>query len=170
MKVIYAETISRVLGEWNEIHSLDAVMQQQSLTQPHLLNFPMMELEGYRIETRMRGSFLSWFAQRCFELESPVPLPKIGVDELFEKRDANRQLRESLNAIGTKPSLPEFLELLSWEMSAQPVLLRTVREMIAQFFQEDRREGREIVMALTESISMFFVAKTIVDVLDSATN
>jgi hypothetical protein len=163
MKTIGESAIAEMCQEMTRSHSLSASMDYLEAHQPNVLRYLMMTFADGRIEAGMKACQLGWCVYRAFELESEGPVPRITVRELAAKADANQNL-----LLGTSSaSLAEFLEVMSLEMAAQPVLMHFLRRMVAAGLGNDMERNRQL---LPDLVAIFLAVKTVVDALDAATN
>lgn len=163
MKTIGESTIAEMCREMTRSHSLSAAMDYLEAHQPEVLHYLMMTFDDGRIEAGMKACQLGWCVYRAFELESEGPIPRITVRELAAKAEANQNL-----LLGTSTaSLAEFLEVMSLEMAAQPVLMQFLRQMVATRLSNDLERNQQLI---PELVTIFLAVKTVVDALDAATN
>ncbi|MCL4202744.1 MAG: hypothetical protein KJ000_09625 [Pirellulaceae bacterium] len=163
MKAIGESAIAEMCREMTCSRSLSAAMDYLEAHQPEVLHYLMMTFDDGRIEAGMKACQLGWCVYRAFELEGEGPIPRITVRELAAKADANQNLLRGTSSA----TLPEFLEVMSLEMAAQPLLMQFLRQMLAAGLSIDLERNRQLVPDL---VAIFLAVKTVVDTLDAATN
>jgi len=163
MKPITETTVARMCREMTSRPSLSASMDYLEAHQPDVLHYLVASFLDARREAGMKACQLGWCVYRSFELEGGQPIRRISKQELIEKAQAN----QSLLAGTAGASLDEFLEVMSLEFAAQPVVMQLVREAVAEGLSNDLPQDRE---RLPELVAIFLAVKTVVDALDAATN
>ena len=167
------ECISEEMVEqtWQTIAQLepDSAAQQMmsfATAQPHLLGFVTTLLEDLEDESRELGTYLMFVVYKMFENSATAAIPMMEPAEIKKQYEANQ---EFLLGIDTEDE--QVMEEMAYlESSKQPWVFRYVTEALLEEDEDDVPEEEQLSLTEEDFGEIFLVLKTVIDVLDTATN
>jgi len=164
MQCIESPVIESVLQMASDLESEQAAeeMMKFATAQPEILGFTNAFSEELREEAQEVLIFLIFVIYRVFEAAATEPIPKISSDAIVAKYEDNQALIVGLDEDDDK----SFEELASLETANQPHLFGYITEALL----DEDEPSDDIELNDEEFGELFMIVKTIIDVVDAATN
>ncbi|MCA9214885.1 MAG: hypothetical protein KDB27_17560 [Planctomycetales bacterium] len=130
-------------------------------SQPDIFAFEMAFTEELRDEVREIMIYLLFVVYRAFEMTATEPIPKIDSDDIVATYEENQEFVVGLD----EHDESSFEQLAQSETANQPNLFVYITEALVDENSED-----DIELDDQEFGEIFMILKTVIDVVDAATN
>ena len=135
--------------------------------QPHLLGFVTAFLEELQDDAREMGTYLLFVVYKMFENSTAEEIPMVQPDAIKDQYEVNQELLLDMETDADDEQALEDLAYL--ESSKHPWVFRYVTEALLEP-DDDLPENERISLSEEEFGEVIILLKTVIDVLDKATN
>ena len=135
--------------------------------QPHLLGFVTAFLEELQDDAREMGTYLLFVVYKMFENSTTDKITTVQPDAIKDQYEANQELLLDMETDGDdQQTLEDWADL---ESSTQPWVFRYVTEALLEP-DDDLPEEERISLSEEEFGEVLILLKTVIDVVDQATD
>ena len=135
--------------------------------QPHLLGFVTAFLEDLQDDAREMGTYLLFVVYKMFENSTTEEIPRVHPEAIKDQYEANQELMLEMETEADDGQVFEDLAFL--ETLKHPWVFRYVSEALLEP-DDDLPEDERISLSEEEIGEVIILLKTVIDVLDKATN
>jgi len=142
-------------------------MMSFAARQPHLLGFVTAFLEELRDDANEMGTYLLFVVYKMFENSTTEEIPTVQPDAIKDQYEANQELLLDMETAADGGQAFEDLAYL--ESLKHPWVFRYVTEVLLET-DDDLPADERMSLSEEEIREVVILLKTVIDVLDEATN
>ncbi|NVM21591.1 MAG: hypothetical protein HWN68_07410 [Desulfobacterales bacterium] len=169
MNVISEELVEET---WQEVAGFSPDLSSAEMTkfcgkQPELVAFVVEFLEDSDQQLREFATYMLFVVYRMFEKNTTKEIRKISAEEIIKYYDSNEDLVANLEGVDDR-----FLNRIAKvQLAGQPYVMKYVLEVLMDIPEEEKEEEEKQLVAMRDDDIgyLFLLLKTVVDVLDYAT-